>query len=279
MNINQKKRFATLGALALLISTFALISCGTTETTSVEPDGVDTNLYLWCATETKLANIYAANGRLIRAFDAPGNEPSGMAFDGDCLWSADNQTGLLYRIELSYGIPIVTMNIPRGVSYGLAWDGENLWNIHNSLEKIETYSGGILASYNISGSGLAWDGHNLWTSHNEYIFGDIDYYQCYLDKINPGTGNITESILFSSERCDYPAQYDNTNIKGLAWHDGDIWYSMAHTKYLAHDPDDPFQGGTYAYDYYIGYFDLSTQTEERLYKMDFPLSGVAGNAP
>lgn len=265
--------------MVLLPAILILTSCETTETTSPTPEGTDSNLYLWCATKTKLANISAANGRVVRSLDAPGDEPSGMAFDGSCIWAADNQTGALYRIETSYGIPIVTITIPRGESSGLAWDGEYLWTIHNSLDKVDTYSGSILESFNTVGSGLAWDGHYLWTSHTEFVFGDIDYYQCYLDKIDPDTGKITESILFASERCDYPASYDNTDIKGLAWYEGDLWYSIAHTKFLAHDPDDPYQGGTYAYDYYLGYFDPDSMNDERLYRMDFPINGVAGNAP
>ncbi len=273
------RRRRIIAVIGLILAVLTLTSCESADTTSATPEGTDSDLYLWCATETKLANISASSGRVIRSLDPPGGEPSGMAFDGSCIWAADNETGSLYRIETSYGIPIVTITMPRGVSSGLAWDGEYLWTIHNSLDKVDTYSGSILKSFNRSGSGLAWDGHYLWTSHNEFIFGEIDYYQCYLDKIDPGTGKVIESILFASERCDYPASFDNTNIKGLAWYDGNIWYSIAHTTFLAHDPDDPYQGGTYAYDYYIGYFDPVNMEDERLYRMDFPINGVAGNAP
>jgi len=273
----MKRGVILLSTLVMLVSIFSFLSCETTDTLSSTPESRGDNLYLWCSSKTVLANIYAGNGRVVRSFDAPGNEPSGLAFDGTCLWNADNQTESLYRIDLSAGIPIVTMNTPGGKSSGLAWDGDYLWSIHNSLEKIDTYSGGTVESHNVGGSGLAWDGHHLWTSHNKFIFGDIDYYQCYLDKIDPDTGNIIESFLFSSEQCDYPAYYDNTNIQGLAWYNGDIWYSMTHSKFLAHDPDDPSQGGTYANHYYIGYFDLKTETDNRLFLVDFPLNGMASN--
>ncbi|MCP4230422.1 MAG: hypothetical protein GY771_09795 [bacterium] len=271
-----KRRIAVLSTLVMLISASVFLRCETMETTSTDPDEMNGNLYLWCATEEELANIYAANGRVIRTLNTPGGEPSGLAFDGSCIWNADNQTGSLYRIDVQFGIPILTIDIPGDRSSGLAWDGEYLWSIYNSLEKVDTFTGEILKSCNVSGVGLAWDGDNLWTSHNEFLFGDTNYYQCYFDQIDPVTGEITNTYLLVSEKCNYPVSFDNTNIRGLAWFNGDLWYSMTHTSFLIHDPNDPTQGGTYTYRYYIGYYNPGTETDHRLFEMDFPISGITG---
>jgi hypothetical protein len=58
---------------------------------------------------------------------APGTNPTGLAWDGEVLWSADGQTGLLYKHGLDLRV-IETMKSIVPSPTGLAWDGDKtLW--------------------------------------------------------------------------------------------------------------------------------------------------------
>ncbi|MCX6880437.1 MAG: hypothetical protein NTW21_42525 [Verrucomicrobia bacterium] len=130
-----------------------------------------------------------ATGQVFSSFSPPGDYPSGLAWDGECLWitiggSFMGTTGKLYRVTKagvvvsSFAIPNDVL-IPRDVEY----DGMNLWLLDqgsgSGLKRLWhfTTAGSLIGSYHVdsfispyptyhnhSPYGIAYDGRHLWIS-------------------------------------------------------------------------------------------------------------------
>lgn len=112
--------------------------------------------------------VSAAPGDVAMSFPNPGPCPSGMAFDGQYLWSADFKTDSLYAIDPNSGSVVKSMESPSYRPYGLAWDGSGLWVVdagENTLIKLDTKTGvnvKTIPSPVDAPTGLTWDGKDLW---------------------------------------------------------------------------------------------------------------------
>lgn len=110
----------------------------------------------------------------LQTFATPGTSPSGLAWDGQFLWSIDSQTGLIYK----HGADLrVIETIPSLVPSptGLAWDGDSLWVLGGApfvMARLERYGFGHVwrgpfhvtnvLSEMVTPSGLAVGFGRLW---------------------------------------------------------------------------------------------------------------------
>jgi len=84
--------------------------------------------YLWVAdaiTQNIIKVDYHYNR--ITTFPSPGPAPSGMTFDGNDLWVADEKEGNIYKITTEDGTILEAYRSPMRIPSGLAWDGQGLW--------------------------------------------------------------------------------------------------------------------------------------------------------
>jgi hypothetical protein len=77
------------------------------------------------------------NGMEYSGFAALGDYPSGLAYDGEFLWSSDNSTSTIRQMDPATNTIINTYLAPGGMyPNGLEWDGSNLWVINNASDSI-----------------------------------------------------------------------------------------------------------------------------------------------
>ncbi|MFQ5864483.1 MAG: hypothetical protein ACE5IW_04550, partial [bacterium] len=57
-------------------------------------------------------------------YEAPGNKPFGMGWDGNHLWIGDEETQLLYQVDVSDSFVVVGV-FEKGGWGDLAWDGSH----------------------------------------------------------------------------------------------------------------------------------------------------------
>jgi len=102
-----------------------------------------------------------------RVLSAPGLDPSGLAWDGEYLWSTDIDGAMIYRLDTQGNI-IASFPSPGEFPRGLTWDGECLWNadgMDRIIYKLDPSNGEVLDSFAAPGvdpTGLAWDGNAFW---------------------------------------------------------------------------------------------------------------------
>lgn len=61
------------------------------------------------------------------AFDAPGNHPCGMCFDGRFIWLTDRDTGRVDRFDNEVGQITRSVVTPGFSPFGVAFDGKYMW--------------------------------------------------------------------------------------------------------------------------------------------------------
>lgn len=84
----------------------------------------------------KTFNI-SLSGSLLQSFDAKGDYPTGMTFDGQYLWTSDNFERLIHQVDLNTFEIVKTIEAPGGAyPNGLAWDGNYLWVSNNETDSI-----------------------------------------------------------------------------------------------------------------------------------------------
>lgn len=96
-----------------------------------------------------------------------GNQPEGIAFDGQRIWTANQgPTGSVSIVTLSPSVSVTTVTTGFGNPNGIIFDGANMWVTDqgdNTIKKLDS-SGNILVSVSV-GSGPkhpAFDGTNIW---------------------------------------------------------------------------------------------------------------------
>lgn len=89
----------------------------------------------------------ASDGSLLSTYDASEGYPSGMTFDGQYLWIADNETQLIHQVDPVTFVIVKTIEAPGGVyPNGLAWDGQYLWVANNDADSIYQIDVGSIAT-------------------------------------------------------------------------------------------------------------------------------------
>ncbi len=121
--------------------------------------------------------VTAHVGEVVKAYDIPGQFPTGLAFDGKLIWLADRKAQTLFGIDPKSGNKVAEIPSPAYWPTGLAWDGENLWcaDVKGGIPLSENYQGKIYQLSAKDGSvlkvidaptgrprDLAWDGTYLW---------------------------------------------------------------------------------------------------------------------
>lgn len=167
------------------------------------------------------------DGSVVDSFSSPGNDPEGLAWDGQYLWHVDGGNAYdlgddavlyIYKIDPSNGNTVYSFEAPGpGINAeDLTWDGSYLWyvdggdeeEIHgtSSIYKIDPQNGNVLMNFDAPASnpsGLTWDGTNLVLS---------DYIKSRIYFLNPLDGNVVASLSIDIE---YPG--------GLAWDGQYLW--------------------------------------------------------
>ena len=146
------------------------------------------------------------------AYSAPYSNPSGIAFDGKNLWTADwlSMTAVRHNMDESlsvakkYQLPINP--------FGLAWDGQNFWTSDSWAKKINKHSQdlSVIASYKSPAAnpgGLCWDGKNLWSVDTETrkIYKHKMDSALSIDRSYDSPGNSPSAIFFDGKNlwsCD-----------------------------------------------------------------------------
>jgi hypothetical protein len=77
-------------------------------------------------------------GNILASYPSPGLDPSGLAFDGTSLWSADASDAKIYKLNLS-GDTLATFDAPGSQPRGLAFDGNHLWNVNRDFGQDTIY--------------------------------------------------------------------------------------------------------------------------------------------
>ena len=168
---------------------------------------------------------------IIDWFDSPGDNPYGLAWDGNYLWHADSTySGKIYKIDPSDGSVVYSFGSPAYCPAGLTWDGNYLWmsvtcNLRK-IYKIDPSDGSVVYSFNSPGDapfGLTWDGNYLWVSH-----ACNDPCEDKIYKIDPSDGSVVYS--FNS-----PGSLPT----GLAWDGTYLWNAdWCQKKIYKIDPSD-----------------------------------------
>ena len=78
---------------------------------------------------------------MVSSFDSPGEDPTGLAWDGQYLWNADAAwpEPMIYKLDPSDGHVVSNFSSPGKAPKGLAWDGQYLWNADSTSENEKIY--------------------------------------------------------------------------------------------------------------------------------------------
>jgi transglutaminase-like putative cysteine protease len=111
---------------------------------------------------------WARVGDVLKIIKTPGPLPTGLAFDGQNLWLADDFTDKIYKIDPQTGRVLSSFDSPGHHPEGLAWDGSCLWHIDSGerlMYKLDPETGralSVLESNSPNPRDLAWDGEYIW---------------------------------------------------------------------------------------------------------------------
>jgi DNA-binding beta-propeller fold protein YncE len=98
-----------------------------------------------------------------------GGNPSGIAFDGQYIWTA-NDTGSVSRVEPSPSLPWPTVTISGyGTPVGILYDGTHIWVTDNGGSRILRLSTFFIEQIVPVGLGPyypTFDGTNIWVPNN-----------------------------------------------------------------------------------------------------------------
>jgi hypothetical protein len=140
----------------------ALVAMGRVFVVGVTEPG---NLYVIDPTQTA--------GAVTTLSSALGNDPSGIAFDGDKIWSANGGGSGAGSVSIINpdGWGVTTVSTGFNHLAGIVFDGNNIWVTDNGAGKLfRLDSGGAIVASATVGSGPlypAFDGHNIWVPNQD----------------------------------------------------------------------------------------------------------------
>jgi len=114
--------------------------------------------------------IYADVGDVVKSFQAPGNFPTGLTYDGKYLWNTDRKTDMLYKIDPESGEVISSLPAPGYQPEDLAFDGKYIWCLdkeENLIHKIDPQTEITVKTIMAPCErprGMTYDGEHLWLS-------------------------------------------------------------------------------------------------------------------
>lgn len=170
------------------------------------------------ATNSITRSALVRDSTTLESFGVPGQDPTGLVWDGTNFWLADTDSEKIYKLDRA-GKVLSSFNAPG--STALAWDGTNLWvldDMNERVYKVNAQNGRVIGAFDSPGSdpqGLAWDGHNLWV-----VDADTDK----LEKLD-SNGEVLQSFASPS---DLPA--------GLTWDGKNLWMSDSKAGLIKIDP-------------------------------------------
>ncbi len=153
----------------------------------------------------------AAPGDVEKKIPLPLHHPTGIAWDGTCIWVADRKADRFYRLDPATGAVRDSIESPGYFPSGLAWDGKLLWSTDPAEQKIyatDTASGRTVATLDAPSSGvtgIAAEGAYLWICDNA---------DDRISKIDPGDGTTIHSFRAPSG-----------DPRGLVFGGGYLWCS------------------------------------------------------
>jgi DNA-binding beta-propeller fold protein YncE len=133
----------------------------------------------------------AAPGPVVVAASTLGNQPSGIAFDGGRLWTA-NREGSVSIITPQASTPYPVMTITTGFTapFDILYDGAHMWVTDQAVDKLFKLdsSGAIVQTVTVGSSpvGMVFDGANIWV---------MNYNDNSLTVVQASTGNVVATIL------------------------------------------------------------------------------------
>jgi len=125
--------------------------------------------------------LFSVVGDVVQTISTPSQHTTGLAFDGEYLWTVDRKTDMIYKLDASTGEVVKSFTAPGYFCTSLAWDGNYLWvsDMDFTNTSTESYSGKVykidpetghtlhtIATPYSDPQGLAWDGQYLWVSDN-----------------------------------------------------------------------------------------------------------------
>ena len=203
------------------------------------------SLFITVQGESGLENVMAL----------PGQDISGMTWDGSRLWIVDSKNRVLYSTELSgAGTSWTQYVLPKEIRWpsGIEWDGQSFWLADGATMTIYRLSPSPPAPLPSEGEGsrgegedfkilsqwaypgtipadLAWDGRLLWA---------IDEIDSVLYALDPIDGRTVREIKLDSEILPRPV--------GLAWDGIALWVADMHYGIRRIDPENGRVLGTMA---------------------------------
>lgn len=172
------------------------------------------------ATNSITRSVIVRNAPTIESFSVPGQDPTGLVWDGTHFWLADADSEKIYKLDKT-GKTLSSFNAPGSTPVALAWDGTNLWvadSFDGRIYKLNPQTGKVVGAFDSPGAdpqGLAWDGANFWV---------VDADTGKLEKLD-GNGDVLKSF---NAPGDSPA--------GLTWDGKNLWMSDSDTGLVKIDP-------------------------------------------
>lgn len=146
----------------------------------------------------------------------PAASPSSLAWDGEQMWTVDEQNKKLHSLNAQTGAITKSLEVKISKPKGLAFDGRHLWvgdSETMKLHAINVETGKTTRTIPIqvpkekgikAFEDIAWDGKHLWTAISAGFSSSYN-------QIDPKTGEITRSI------------FADCNPRGIAIRDGVLW--------------------------------------------------------
>ena len=117
--------------------------------------------------------INPENNTVQRTVKLSVKKATGLTWDGEYLWVADNAKDKIVQINANDGTTINSFKAPTNHSNGLTFDGKYLYvsdRYRDEIYMISPESGSVIQIINAPGKytrGLAFDGENLWAVDSE----------------------------------------------------------------------------------------------------------------
>jgi DNA-binding beta-propeller fold protein YncE len=153
-----------------------------------------------------------APGTVTTAASNLGNAPTGIAFDGTHLWTANASNSVsIITPQATTPYPVTTVTTGFTTPQGIVYDGANIWitdAFQDALQKLDPTTGAIVKSVSVGHNPRfpAFDGTNIWVPNNA---------DSSITVVQASSGNVVATIASdASNQLNGPiaAAFDGTRI-------------------------------------------------------------------